>query len=171
MKKRAVLIVGKGFEDSEFFYPYYRLQEDGIVVDVAVAGDREVKGKYGMPVAPTLTCSQLNADNFDLVVLPGGHEGPDRARQVPAILQFVREMDARSKPIATICHGSWVTISAGIVKGKTMTCYVGMKDDLINAGANYVEEDVVVDGNIISSPHFRNNHQWMRAVVHRLAAS
>jgi protease I len=165
--KKAVIIIGKGFEDSEFFYPYYRLQEEGIQVDIAIAGDKEAPGKYGMLATPTMKCAQLDANQFDLVVIPGGHEGPDRARQVPEILSFVKEMDKQQKPIATICHGSWVMISADVVKGRKMTCYVGMKDDLINAGANYVDEDVVVDGHIVSSPHFRNNHQWMAALLQK----
>ena len=118
-----------------------------------------------MPASPTVQCNQLDADDYDIAVIPGGHEGPDRARQVKSILDFVRQMNEQNKIIATICHGSWVTISAGIVKGRTMTCYVGMKDDLINAGANYVDEDVVVDGNIVSSPHYRNNHQWLREIL------
>lgn len=163
--KKAVIIIGQGFEDSEFFYPFYRLQEDRFHVDVAIAGDKPATGKYGMPAQPTLNCNQLQAQEFDLVVIPGGHEGPDRARQVPEILKFVRQMDDLKKPIATICHGSWVMISAGIVKGRKMTCYVGMKDDLINAGALYVQEDVVIDDHIVSSPHFRNNHQWMKALL------
>lgn len=163
--KKAVIIIGKGFEDSEFFYPYYRLQEAGFQVDVAIAGDKSVNGKYGMPAEPTVTCADLQEADYEVLVIPGGHEGPDRARQVPAILEFVKAMNDVNKPIATICHGSWVMISAKVVKDRNMTCYVGMKDDLINAGANYLEQDVVVDGNFVSSPHFRNNHQWMAALL------
>lgn len=162
---RALIVVGKGFEDSEFTYPYYRLQEENIKVDVAIAGDIAVKGKMGQDAVPTLKCSELNANDFDIVVIPGGHEGPDRVRQVKEILDFVYEMDKKKKLIATICHGSWVTISAKIMKGKKATCYKGMKDDLINAGCDYLDEDVVVDGHFISSPHFKNNHQWMRALI------
>ncbi len=163
--KRAVIIVGKGFEDSEFTYPYYRLQEENIKVEIAVAGDKTVKGKMGQEAVPTIKCSDLKADNFDIVVIPGGHEGPDRVRQVKEVLEFIKEMDNQKKLIATICHGSWVTISAGIMRGKKATCYKGMKDDLINSGCEYLEEDVVIDENFISSPHFRNNHQWMKALI------
>lgn len=163
--KRAVIIVGKGFEDSEFTYPYYRLQEENIKVEIAVAGDKTVKGKMGQEAVPTIKCSDLKADNFDIVVIPGGHEGPDRVRQVKEVLEFIKEMDNQKKLIATICHGSWVTISAGIMRGKKATCYKGMKDDLINSGCEYLDEDVVIDENFISSPHFRNNHQWMKALI------
>jgi protease I len=168
MSKKAVIIVGKGFEDSEFTYPFYRLQEEGIQVKVAVAGDVEVTGKLGQTATPTMKCSELDEKDFDMVIIPGGHEGPDRVRQVSAVLDFVKAMDEKQKIIATICHGSWVTISAKIMQGKKATCYKGMKDDLINSGCEYVDEDVVVDGHFISSPHFRNNHQWMKAVVNKL---
>ncbi len=166
--KRAVIIVGKGFEDSEFTYPFYRLQEDDIKVDVAIAGDKPVKGKLGQEATPTIKCSELKEKDFDLVVIPGGHEGPDRVRQVQEVLDFVKQMDDKGKIIATICHGSWVTISAKIMKGRKATCYKGMKDDLINSGCEYLDEDVVIDGNFISSPHFRNNHQWLKAIVNKL---
>lgn len=166
--KRAVIIAGNGVEDSEFIYPYYRLQEEEIYVDVALAGDAAVKGKYGMPFEPTMRCDELNADNFDLVVLPGGHEGPDRVRQIPEVLAFIKEMDKQGKLITSICHGSWTMISAGIMRGRKATCYKGMKDDLINAGCEYSDADVIEDKNIISSPHFRNNHQWMKAVINKL---
>lgn len=167
--KRAVIIAGNGVEDSEFIYPYYRLLEEGIRVDVALAGDKPVKGKYGMPFEPTMRCDALRAEDFDLVVLPGGHEGPDRVRQVPEVLAFIRDMDAQGRLIASICHGSWSMISAGIMRGRTATCYKGMKDDLINAGCDYRDADVIEDGNIVSSPHFRNNHQWMKAVIGKLS--
>jgi len=121
-----------------------------------------------MPFEPTIKCSELNADNFDLVILPGGHEGPDRVRQVTEVLNFIKEMDRQKKLITSICHGSWTMISAGIMRGRKATCYKGMKDDLINAGCQYSDEDVIEDGNIISSPHFRNNHQWMKSVISKL---
>lgn len=168
MSKKAVIIVGKGFEDSEFTYPFYRLQEEGIQVEVAVAGDAEVAGKLGQTAIPTIKCSELNEQDFDMVIIPGGHEGPDRVRQVKEVLDFVKAMNEKKKIIATICHGSWVTISAKIMQGKKATCYKGMKDDLINSGCEYLDEDVVVDGHFVSSPHFRNNHQWMKAVVSKL---
>lgn len=166
--KKAVIIVGKGFEDSEFTYPYYRLQEENIKVEVAVAGDSTVRGKLGQEVTPTIKCRELKEKDFDIVVLPGGHEGPDRVRQVEEVLSFIKDMDKEKKLIATTCHGSWVTISAGIMKGKKATCYKGMKDDLVNSGCEYIEADIVVDGHFISAPHFKNNHQWMKALIEQI---
>jgi protease I len=168
MSKRAVIIVGKGFEDSEFTYPFYRLQEESIIVEVAIAGDMAVKGKLGQEATPTIKCSELKEKDFDIVVIPGGHEGPDRVRQVPEVLSFIKDMNQKEKIIATICHGTWVTISAKIMKGKKATCYKGMKDDLINSGCEYLDEDVVIDRNFVSSPHFKNNHQWLRAIIDTL---
>jgi protease I len=165
MKNAAVIIVGQGFEDSEFTYPYYRLQEENIKVDVVTSNNNTVTGKLGQPVTPTLLLSELQESDFDMVILPGGHEGPDRVRQVTSILKFIKEMDNNEKIIATTCHGAWTTISAQIMKGKRVTCYKGMKDDVINSGAIYLEEDVVVDNHFISAPHFRNNHQWLRSII------
>ena len=165
MKNKAVIIIGQGFEDSEFTYPFYRLQEENIEVEIVTACGNPITGKLGQVAIPTLKASDLKESNFDMAILPGGHEGPDRVRQVESILQFIKIMDANQKIIATTCHGSWVTISAQIMKNKKATCYKGMKDDLINSGACYINEDVVIDGHFISAPHFRNNHQWLKAII------
>lgn len=162
---RAVLITGPGFQDEEVIYPYFRLKEEGVRVEVATSTDAAVTGKYGYTIAPTVKQQALAAADFDVVVIPGGHEAPDRVRQVPRVLDFVREMDQAGKLISSTCHGLWVLISAGIIRGRTATCYVGMKDDLINAGARYTETDVVVDGNIVTSDHPRNVGPWMRETV------
>jgi len=163
--KRAVIITGPGFQDEEFIYPYYRLQEAGFTVDVAVNNKENVKGKYGITAKPNKDAKELKESDYDLVVLPGGHEAPDRVRQIKEVLDFVKAMNAKGKVISTICHGPWILISAGIVKGKKVTGYAGIKDDLINAGAEYVDAPVVVDGNIVSSPHYKNNGDWMRETL------
>lgn len=163
--KRAVIVAGPGFEDAEFVYPFYRLQEAGLSVDVATTTDAVVKGKIGIAATPTIKLEDLHADRYDILVVPGGLEGPDRLRQVPKILEFTRDMNAQKKVIASICHGPWVLISAGIVSGRKATCYVGCKDDLINAGAKYVNEPAVIDGNLVTSPHFRDNAAWMKATL------
>jgi protease I len=163
--KKAVILTGPGFEDSEFVYPYYRLQEAGFQVDVATSTGQAVRGKHGILAEPTVKGSDLKADRWDLLVIPGGHEGPDRVRQVPAMLDLTRAMHEQNKPIASICHGPWVMISAGIMKDRRATCYKGCKDDLINAGAQYIDAPVVVDGNLITSPHFRDNAAWMRETL------
>ncbi|MEW6557334.1 MAG: type 1 glutamine amidotransferase domain-containing protein [Elusimicrobiota bacterium] len=163
--KRAVIITGPNFQDEEFIYPFYRLQEAGFRVDVAVKDKQHVKGKYGVPCKPTVDVNELNESNYDLVVLPGGHEAPDRVRQIKEVLDFVKAMNEKKKIISTICHGPWILISAGIVKGKKISAYIGIKDDVINAGAEYIDAPVVVDGNIISAPHYKYNGDWMRETL------
>jgi protease I len=163
--KRAIIITGPGFEDAEFIYPYYRLQEDDFTVDVATSNDQIVTGKHGLTASPSVEVSSLDADKYDLLVIPGGHEAPDRVRQVQHVLDFTKVMHELGRAIASICHGPWVLVSAGIIEGKRVTSYRGCRDDLINAGAIYVDEPVVVDGNIVTAQHFRDNPGWMRETL------
>lgn len=163
--KRAVIITGPGFQDEEFIYPFYRLDEAGFHVDVATKGKEVAYGKYGMPAKPTVDATKLNEEDYDLVVLPGGHEAPDRVRQIQEVKAFVHAMNEKGKLVAAICHGPWIAISAGIMKGRKATCYQSMADDLSNAGAEYIDAPVVIDGNLITSPHYRNNGDFMRAVI------
>lgn len=165
MTKKAVIITGPGFQDEEFIYPYYRLLEEGFKVDVATKDKAVVHGKYGIAATPTVDVKDLREADYDLVILPGGYEAPDRVRQIKEVLSFVKAMYEKGKIVAAICHGPWIAISAGIVKGKRATSYQGMADDLRNAGAIYIDAPVVVDGNLITSPHYRNNGDFMKAVV------
>jgi len=163
--KRAVIITGPNFQDEEFIYPYYRLQEAGFHLDVAVKDKANITGKYGVPVKPTIDVKELKAENYDLVVLPGGYEAPDRVRQIKEVLDFVKAMDEQKKVISAICHGPWIMISAGIVRGRKLTGYIAIKDDIINAGGEYIDTPFVVDGNIVTSPHYKNNPEWMRETL------
>jgi protease I len=163
--KKAVIVIGPSVEDTEFAYPYYRLQEDGFKVDVASNGMVEIFAKHGLPIVANVDIKFLKADEYDMLIVPGGLESPDRLRQIPELLNFIHSMNKQGKVISSICHGPWVLISAGIVTGKKMTCYYGCKDDLINAGAIYLNDSVVTDGNIITSPHFRDNAIWMKETL------
>jgi len=163
--KRAVILLGAGVEDTEFAYPYYRLQEAGFTVDVATKGRVDVTGKWGLPIPATVDAEKISEPDYELAVVPGGYESPDRVRQIKNVLALLRAFDAKGKVISSVCHGPWVLISAGIVRGRHVTCYPGCKDDLINAGADYVEAPVVVDRNLVTSPHFRNNPEWMRETL------
>ena len=166
MTKRAVIITGPGFQDEEYVYPYYRLLEAGFETEVATKDGEIVYGKYGVPARATMKTTDLRADHFDLVLLPGGFEAPDRVRLLPEVLEFVRDMDQQQKLIAAICHGPWILISAGITKGRKMTGYWSIEADLRNSGADYQhKEPLVVDGNLITSPHYNNNSDFMKAVV------
>lgn len=163
--KRAVIITAQGFQDEEFVYPLYRLQEAGFAVDVATKDKAVVHGKYGVPARATIAFSDLREDDFDVVILPGGHEAPDRVRQEPRVLEFVGQMFAKKKIVAAICHGPWILISAKVVRNRRATCYAGMADDLRNAGAIYEDAPVVVDGNLITAPHYRDNGAFMAAIL------
>lgn len=165
MIKKALIVVGPSVEDTEFAYPYYRLQEEGFIVDVASNGLVEIIAKHGLPIKPTCDIKKVKSVDYDLLIVPGGLESPDRLRQISELLKFIQEFDTNGKLISTICHGSWVLISAGIVKGRKMTCYVGCKHDLINAGAIYEDVNVISDQHIVSAPHFRNNPEWMKETI------
>ena len=163
---RSVIITAPGFQDEEFVYPYYRLKEAGYDVEVATKDGQTVIGKYGVPARATMSTTALDADRFDLVILPGGFEAPDRVRLLPEVLEFVRQMDAKKKLIAAICHGPWIMISAGITRGRKITAYWSIEADVRNSGADYQHKaPVVVDGNIITSPHYNNNGDFMREVI------
>jgi protease I len=166
MRRKAVIITAQGFQDEEFVYPYYRLLEAGFEVDVATKDRTPVFGKFGVPARPNVATQDLKAEDYDAVILPGGFEAPDRLRLLPEVLEFIRRMDARKKLVAAICHGPWVLISAGITQGRKMTAYWSIEADVRNSGAEYQHKaPVVIDGNLITSPHYNNNGDFMRAIV------
>lgn len=168
---RAVIPTGPGFQDHDVVYTYYRLKEAGYDVDVATAGGRPVTGKYGISVpldkrAPAcIPFEALAVEAYDLVVLPGGHEAPDRVRQVRAVLDFVAGMDAAGKVVAGLCHGPWIMISAQIMRGRRACAYVGMRDDMVNAGADVIEADVIVDGNMVTCSYYGEVGAFMTNVI------
>ena len=169
MMKRTVIITGPGFQDEEVVYPYYRLLEEGYKVDIATKDGAVVNGKYGVPARTTMATTDLKEENFDAVILPGGFEAPDRVRLLPEVLDFLRKMNGQKKLIAAICHGPWIMISAGICKGRKMTAFWSIEADMRNAGADYQHKaPVVIDGNFITSPHYNNNGEFMKAVVEYL---
>ncbi len=173
--KKAVIITAQGFEDEEVIYPVIRLKEEGFAVDLATKGKMLVTGRKGYPLetlvkfyAGLVEATDLRESDYDLVVIPGGFEGPDRVRQIPEVIEFVRQMHNSGKIVAAVCHGPWVLISAGLLKGRKATGYIGIKDDIINAGAEYVDKPVVEDGNIITGAHARDLGQFMASVLNRL---
>lgn len=167
MSTRAVIITGPGFQDEEYVYPYYRLLEAGMALEVATKDKAIVHGKYGVPARATMATADLNVNNFDLVVLPGGFEAPDRVRLDTKVLEFVRGMNEAGKIVAAICHGPWIMVSARILKGRKVTGYMSIAEDLRNAGAEYTDAPLVEDDNFITAPHYVNNPVFMAAVVRR----
>ncbi|MDQ7850507.1 MAG: type 1 glutamine amidotransferase domain-containing protein [Armatimonadota bacterium] len=148
---RVAVLVEENYEDLELWYPLLRLREAGAEVKtVGPAAGQEYKSKHGYPAKADLGMEKANAADFDALVIPGGY-APDRMRRHAAMLGLVRAMHEAGKPVAFICHAGWVPISAGIVRGRTVTSFSAIRDDLINAGAQWVDQEVVVDGNLISS--------------------
>ena len=166
--KKAVIITAQNFQDEEVLYPYYRFKEEGIIVDIATPDGIECFGKYGVPARGNVDTKDLKVEDYDIVVLPGGFEAPDRLRLRKEVLEFVKKMYENGKLVAAICHGPWICISAGILKGKRATAFISIADDVRNAGAEYIDKDVVVDGNLITSPHYRNNGDFMKAILNYL---
>lgn len=166
--KKAVIITGPGFEDPEVLVPLLYLPAEGIAVDVVTVGkspDVEVKGKHGYSLAPTARVADLSVDSYDAVLITGGYEAPDRVRQNNDVVVFVRGMFKAGKIVSSICHGPWVLCTAEVLKGKKATCYPGMKDDLIHAGAEYISEPVVIDGNLITSDRPQNSGFWTKETI------
>ncbi|MEW1861044.1 MULTISPECIES: DJ-1/PfpI family protein [unclassified Streptomyces] len=171
----AVIITGPGFQDHDVVYTYYRLIEEGWTVDVATKNGAHVVGKYGIPLPmdktakPLVSFDQLDADTYDAVILTGGHEAPDRVRQDAHVLEFLRTMDARQKVVAGLCHGPWIMVSAGVLKGRRACAYIGLRDDVINAGADVVDSDVIVDGHIITCSYYAYVGKFMQLVFETVA--
>ncbi len=149
--KRVLMFVENDYEDLELWYPKIRLTEAGAQVVVAAPQKGKVyRGKNGYPFKAEVTIDEIEADHFDGLILSGGF-APDRLRRLEKVKSLTRQIHQQGKLIAHICHGGWIAISAGIVKGFTCTSTPGIKDDLENAGARWVDEPVVVDRNMISS--------------------
>ncbi len=148
---RVAVLVEEIYEDLELWYPALRLRESGAEVKIVGPKAGEVyKSKHGYPAKADLSMDDVNAADFDALVIPGGY-APDKMRRHQAMLTFVRAMHEAGKPVAFICHAGWVPISAGIVRGRIVTSVSAIKDDLVNAGARWVDEEVVVDGNLVTS--------------------
>ena len=148
--KTILMLVGPEYEDLEVWYPKLRLEEAGYTVKLAGMGEREYRGKHGYPCPVDGTVRDFAEKDLAGIIAPGGW-APDKLRRDPDVLARVREVNAAGKMVATICHGPWVLISAGIVKGARLTSTVGIRDDVVNAGAEWVDQPAVIDRNIVSA--------------------
>ena len=162
---RVAVLVADIFEDNELFYPYYRLQEEGFKVDlVGAEKGATYQSKHGAPAISDIASKDAKADDYAAVVIPGGYS-PDRMRTCPETVRFVKDMNAKNKLIAAICHGPWMMISGCDLHGRTLTGYFSITDDIRNAGAKYVDEEVVVDGNLITSRTPKDLPAFARAII------
>lgn len=162
---KAIIITGKKATDSEYVYAYYRLQEAGYEVDVAVRGKETVLGEIGVKIVPTMDIPLSVYRGYKLLVLPGGAKAMEYLRQDMQIINYIRQFHELGKPIASICHGAQLLISAGLVKGRRISGYYSIKDDINNAGGTYVDAPFVTDGNIVTSPHYKHLGAWMKEVL------
>jgi protease I len=163
--KRAAVMIGPMFEDVEATYPYHRLREAGATVElIGIRADETVRGKKGEELRVENAAADLVADDLDILVIAGGY-GPDKLRADAGVQGLVRGMDEQGKPVAFICHAGWVPASAGIVGGRKVTSYPTIADDLRNAGAEWEDAEVVIDGNLVSSRWPDDLPAFMRALI------
>lgn len=169
--KRVVILAEEMYNEFEFWYPYYRLKEAGADVTVVGSGSSETyKSKSGLQANVDASADKISAADYDGIVIPGGY-APDQMRRYPSMVKLVKDLFEAGKVVAAICHAGWMLASAEIVEGKTATCFFSIKDDLIHAGANYVDQEVVVDGNLITSRKPDDLPAFMRAVIAGLQGS
>jgi len=162
---KALIISADNFEDSELLVPYYRLQEAGVEVTVAsLCGGGSIKGKHGYEVVVDKTLDEVNPDDYAILVLPGG-AAPAVVRKEPQAIEIARSFFASNKPVAAICHGPQILISAGLLQGRRATCYMSVADELKEAGALYEDREVVVDANLVTSRQPADLPAFMRETM------
>lgn len=163
--KKMVIAVENMFNTHEFWYPFFRLKEAGCEVVVMGSGSAETySGKPGTEVTVDVNADQVSAADYNGIVIPGGY-APDFMRRYPKMVQLVRDFNADGKVVAAICHAGWMLASAEILQDKSVTSVFAIKDDLIHAGANWVDQEVVVDGNLITSRTPDDLPAFMRAII------
>lgn len=149
--KQVALLATHGFEDSELEKPLEALRAAGAEVVIVSEKSGTITGKNGTEILATSSVEDVSADEFDSLMLPGGVENPDRLRMNETAVEFVRDFFAQHKPVAAICHAPWLLIEAGVVEGRTVTSWPSLKTDLVNAGAHWVDEEVVTDNGLVTS--------------------
>lgn len=163
--KRVAILAENLYQEMELWVPYYRMKEEGAEVKVIGAGGaKSYTSKHGYPVNVDAQAEQVKAVEFDAVIVPGGY-APDMMRRHASMVGLVRDAAQEGKVVAAICHAGWMLVSAGILKGRKATSFFSIKDDLVAAGANWVDEEVVVDGNLITSRKPDDLPVFCRAIV------
>ena len=167
---KALIISADLFEDSELLVPYYRLLEEGIDVDIASISRGKIVGKRTYEIEATKSLKEVNPNDYALLILPGG-KAPAVIRQEKEALDIAKAFFARNKLVATICHGAQTLISAGLVKGRHVTCYKAVAEEMKDAGANYEDKEVIVDGNLISSRQPSDIPVFCREIMKNIKAA
>lgn len=166
---RVLMISTDGFEDTELLVPLYRLQEENIDVDVAAPDARTITGKHGYEVKANLAVDAVKTTDYDMLVLPGG-KAPATLRHDEQVLQIARDFFGKKKPVAAICHGPQILITAGLLNGRTATAYKTVGKEVEQSGAKYKDEELVVDDNLITSRQPSDLPAFNREILRRLAA-
>ncbi|HZX41234.1 MAG TPA: type 1 glutamine amidotransferase domain-containing protein [Myxococcaceae bacterium] len=172
MARKVAILLGQDFEDSEFNVPYDRLKAEGFEVDIIgrEAGEELVGKKGKVRTRATRSISEARPQEYDALVIPGGYS-PDKLRADERFVRFVKELDATRKPLAAVCHGPQLLITAGLVKGRTLTAWKTIQEDLRQIGANVKDAPVVRDGNWITSRQPDDLQQFTDALIQALRSS
>jgi protease I len=175
--KRVAALVGDGFEESELFEPKRALEDAGAIVTIVGADEKslqKIRGKKGLDEGQSVKAEELvadvTADDFDALLIPGGMS-PDHIRTNKDVQRFVKDFDAAKKPMFVICHGPQILISAQVVRGRTLTGFAAIADDIRNAGGLYRDQPIVTDGNWVTSRHPGDIPMFNRAMLEKLAST
>lgn len=174
MRKNALIITWDGYQDQEVIYPYYRLTEDEFSIDISAEKVGKFYGILGTNMTATIESSSItneSVSNYDMLVIPGGVKALEKIRQQENIINFISKFVESGKIVASTCHGAQLLISAKVTRGRKISGYYSIKDDIINSGAEYVDAPVVVDGNIFSSPHYKHMGPWMQRAINSCLSS
>jgi protease I len=166
--RKVIVLVGPSFEDSELLVPMYRMREAGAEVTLAGLGERTYHGKHGYPVTVDGPCESFTSTRWDAVLVPGGW-APDKIRTNAAALEIVRQTAQRGGVVAAICHAGWVLASADVIRGRRVTSYHAIKDDMLNAGGQWEDTEVVIDGPLITSRTPDDLPAFCRSIVQAMA--
>tara|TARA_A100001015_G_C14634534_1_gene573002 strand:- start:78 stop:608 length:531 start_codon:yes stop_codon:yes gene_type:complete len=167
---KAIIISGALAQDHEFIYPFYRVLEEGMELDVCIIGGKSVQGYFGTALPPNKDhpvkdIHQVKVEDYDFLILPGGVKAMEKIRQDKKLINFISDFNKLGKVIACICSGAQLLISANVVKGRKIAGYYSMKDDIANAGAIYTDLPAVVDKNIITTAHYKDMGPWMKKAL------
>ena len=164
---KALIVSADNFEDTELLVPYYRLKEEGITVDVASMKKGKIKGKHGYEVEATIGLGEVDPEDYDILVLPGG-KAPEAVRKEKEAVRIAKFFFEKNKPVSAICHGPQTLITAGLLRGRHATCYKSVAPEMKEAGALYEDREVVIDGNLVTSRQPSDLPAFMRETIRKL---
>ncbi len=171
-RKKAVILTADKFEDMELFFPMFRLLEMGWQVDVAAPNKKEISGEHGYTLNPTITINDVNPDDYDLLIIPGGFPdgAPATVRKIKKAQDIAKSFFEKNKPVASLCHGPWTLASANVITGRRLTSYWhdGVPEDIKAAGGKWEDKEVVVDGNLITSRWPMDLPAFMREIAKKV---